>query len=143
MTSDGSPGDHRTYRITSASAYAQLVGPFVLLLALPIAIWQAITTPEVAWFLLPWCALALWTWSRAGLLTAYRIDVVGSAITFKTLVSTHSTSLDQIRSIKSRHGHYRVAWDARKVWVIAPMDDWHDFVTRVKSANPAVQLSGV
>jgi hypothetical protein len=136
--------DSHTYRITSAYAYLQLFGPFLILLAAPIAAWQAITTPSAAWFLVIWSGVALWGAYRTAFRTAYRINLSGDSITFKTLATTTAVNLDQIQSIKSRQARYvTVSWDGGKVWVVGPMNDWYDFVTRVKTANPAVQLSGV
>jgi len=66
-----------------------------MLLAIPIVAWQAIQTPEVAWFFALWCAIVGWGAYRSAYRVAYRIDLKGDSVAFKTLAITSSVRVDQ------------------------------------------------
>lgn len=91
-----------------------------------------------------WLAILAWFWFNALFRFAYRIDVSGDTVEFKTLARRRATRLSRIRSIRSGNvGSVVVRFEGGRVDIAGALDGWHDFVTRVKEANPAVELKGV
>jgi hypothetical protein len=133
----------RTYRISGIQPHFAL-GVLILLTAFaPLVLAQAMGGAH-ALFDLIWLAGLTWFWFNALIRIAYRIDVTGDAVVFKSIARRHRTSLSRIRSMRSRSGGLvTVRWDEGRVDLWGAFDGWHDFVNRVIAANPSVELQGV
>jgi hypothetical protein len=66
------------------------------------------------------------------------------AVTFIGVVRKRETTLREIRSIKpdSQFGFLMVKTSTGKFRILNQFDEFHDFLVRLKAANPAVELRG-
>jgi hypothetical protein len=134
----------REYRVVGFQAYLSLIVLVIL---------TAVGAPLLAGgafrgssglFDLVWLALLAWFWFNALVRYAFRVRVSGDEVEFKSIARTRRTKLALIRSIRSRQrGVVTFRFDGGRVDVLGPLDGLHDFVSRVESANPGVQLRGV
>jgi hypothetical protein len=96
-----------------------------------------------SWFELIWVAIVLWFWVTTIWRAAYRFDVSGDTVEFRSILWRRRTRLNEIRSIRALGPRYVVIrFEAGRAELYGTIDDWHDFVSRVKAANPAVELKG-
>lgn len=133
--------DHRTYRISGIQPYLML---FVL--AIPTAFSPFVLGHAIShrsWFELAWVAVVVWFWVTTIWRAAYRFDVSGDAVEFRTILWRRKTRLDQIHSIRARGPRYVVIrFEGGRAELYGTIDRWRDFVKQVKAANPAVELGG-
>jgi hypothetical protein len=63
---------------------------------------------------------------------------------FISAIRNRQTTLCEIRSIKpdSQFGFLIVKTSGRKIRIINQFDEFHDFILRLKTANPSVELRG-
>lgn len=129
-----------SYRISGWQPYLMLVGLIVITC---VGGTTLILHPGPTWFDIAAFATLGWFWFNA-LVVAYRIDLVGDEATFRRIVRRRQTRMSEIRSIRSRQaGHTTIRSSTGRVDVIGPIDGWHEFVTLVKTANPACEPKGV
>jgi hypothetical protein len=130
-----------TYRFSGVTPYLMFAGLLLFTAFVPITLVKFSQTGE--WFYLVWTVGIGWFWFNA-LRTAYRIELNGDTVTFRTLGGRKRTTLAGIRSIRSTNaGYTTVRFDGGRVDLLGGFDGFHDFVARVKQANPAVALKGV
>jgi hypothetical protein len=130
-----------TYRLSGVTPYVMFAGLLLFTAFVPITLVKFAQTGE--WFYLAWAAAVGWFWFNA-LRTAYRIELEGDQVVFRTLGGRKRTMLPRIRSIRSTNaGYTTVRFDDGRVDLLGGFDGFHDFVTRVKQANPSVVLKGV
>jgi hypothetical protein len=130
-----------TYRISGITPYLMFAALLLFTAFVPITLVKFVQTGE--WFYLAWVAALGWFWFNA-LRTAYRIEVEGDAVTFRTLGGRKLTTLSRVHSIRSTNaGHTTVRFEGGRVDLLGGFDGFHDFVARVKQANPSVELKGV
>jgi hypothetical protein len=133
--------EDRSYRISGLQPYGMLA---VLVVLTAFAPFVVASRANRNWFTIVWLGILAWFWFNALVRAAYRIDVVGEAVEIRSLARCRHTTLSGIRSIKSRQaGFVTIRFDGGRFDLIGAVDGFHDFVTRVKSANPAVELQGV
>jgi hypothetical protein len=135
-----SAGQH-TYRIGRVESLFSLAVLVAITAFAPLVLWHALK--HGSWFEVLWLAILTWFWFNVLFRFAYRITVEGDEVEFKTLARRYRTSMTRIRSISSRSGMQRIRWEGGRVEIWRTFDGWLDFVTRVKAANPAVELKGV
>ena len=109
----------------------------------PVVVGQALDGKH-AWFDVIWLGILVWFWFNALYRIAYRIDVRCDAVEFRSVARRRNTSLARILSISSRPGGVvTIHYDGGRVDLLGAVDGFHDFIGRVKAANPAVRLRGV
>jgi hypothetical protein len=131
----------RSYRIYGFQPYFMLIG-----LAVITCVGSAtlILKGGPAWFEVAWFAVLGWFWFNALVRVSYRIDLAGDDVTFRSIVRRRQTRLSTVSSIRSRQaGLTTIRFSSGRVDVVGPIDGWHEFVTLVKTANPACELKGV
>ena len=132
----------RTYRISGFQPYFMLLVLVILTAFSPVVALSFLRSG--GWFNLIWLAVLGWFWFNALVRTVYRIDLRGDMVQFKTLATRKETRVDRIRSIRSASvGYVTIRFEGGRVDVVGALDGWHDFVSRVKDGNPAVELKGV
>jgi hypothetical protein len=135
-------GSERIYRVSGINPYFMFATLLLFTAFVPVVLVKFVQTGE--WFYLAWAAVVMWFWFNALFRIAYRIELDGDAVMFKTLALRKQTRLSRIRSIRSGNaGYTTVRFDDGRVDLVGAFDGFHDFVTRVKQANPAVELKGV
>jgi hypothetical protein len=142
----GPAGSSATYVTTGLTRWFGLVFPFVFIVGIGLALREVVTGAGPGWFLLPWCVGAAWGVYQGAFRTVRRIDVRGTSVVFTTTFGRRfETTLTQIDPIRARRQSvsYAVRYDGGKLTIGGPMNGWYDFVSRVKAANPAVELWGV
>jgi hypothetical protein len=96
-----------------------------------------------SWFELIWVAIVLWFWVTTIWRAAYRFDVSGDTVEFRSILWRRRTRLNEIRSIRALGPRYVVIrFEGGRAELYGTIDGWHDFVSRVKAANPAIDLKG-
>jgi hypothetical protein len=132
----------RTYRISGFQPYFMLLVLVILTAFSPVVALSFLRSG--GWFNLIWLGVLGWFWFNALFRTVYRIDLRGDMVRFKTLATRKETRFDQIRSIRSVSvGYVTIRFEGGRVDVVGALDGWHDFVSRIKDRNPAVELKGV
>jgi hypothetical protein len=136
------PGD-RSYRVTGLQPYFMLTVLVGLTAFAPLVLWKALHGDH-PWFDLIWLGILVWFWFNALDRVAYRIDLRGDAVEFRSIAHRRRTSLERIESITSRQGGVvTVRYEGGRVDLVGALDGLHDFISRVEAANPAVRLRGV
>jgi hypothetical protein len=131
----------RVYRVSGLQPYLMLVVLAAFTAFSPFVLGHAISSGS--WFELFWVAVVLWFWLTTIWRAAYRIDVAGDTVEFRSILWRRRTPLKQIRSIRARGPRYViVSFEGGRAELYGAIDGWHDFVKRVKSANPGVELRG-
>jgi hypothetical protein len=139
---DAAPGD-RTYRVTGTQPYFMLAVLVALTAFAPVVLARALRGDH-SWFDLIWLGILGWFWFNALDRIAYRIDVHGEAVEFRSIARRRHTCLGRIESISSRQGGVvTIRYDGGRVDLVGAIDGLYDFVGRVKSANPVVRLRGI
>jgi hypothetical protein len=135
----------RTYRVSGFQLYFMLAVLVILTATAPLVVLSIFRQGEDTWFAVIWLAILAWFWFNALVRVAHRIDVSGEDVEFRTIARSRRTSLNRIRSIRSSQlgGHATIRFDEGRFDVFGAIDGWHDFITRVKAANPAVELKGI
>jgi hypothetical protein len=134
------PSD-RSYRVSGLQPYGMLA---VLVVLTAFAPFVVATAANRNWFTVVWLGILAWFWFNALVRVEYRIDVAGEAVELRSLARRRQTTFSGIRSIKSRQtGFVTIRFDHGRVDLIGAIDGFHEFIARVKSANPAVELRGV
>jgi hypothetical protein len=87
-----------TYRFSGVTPYVMFAGLLLFTAFVPITLVKFAQTGE--WFYLAWAAAVGWFWFNA-LRTAYRIELEGDEVVFRTLGGRKRTMLPRIRSIRS------------------------------------------
>jgi hypothetical protein len=132
----------RTYRFVGLNPYFMLGVLVLLTLVAPAMLVKFVQSG--GWYYVVWVAILAWFWFIALFRFAYRIRVNGNAAEFKTIARRRRTPLAQIRSIHARStGYVIIRFDGGRVELAGAFNDFHDFVNRVKEANPGVELKGV
>jgi hypothetical protein len=96
-----------------------------------------------SWFVVVWLGILAWFWFNVLFRAAWRIEVDGDSVEFRTLVRRYRTRLTRIRSIRSSSQISTVRWDTGRVDLWGSFDGWLDFVNEVRAANPGVELKGI
>jgi hypothetical protein len=131
----------RTYRISGPQQQFMLAVLTILAAFTPFVLGHAISSGR--WFELVWVAIVLWLWITTIWRAAYRFDVSGEGVEFRSILWRRRTRLDEIRSIRALGPRYVVIkFDGGRAELYGTIDGWHDFVNRVKAANPGVVLKG-
>ena len=134
-------GALRSYRIAGLQPYLMLAGLAVITC---VGSTTLILHPGPAWFDVGWFAALGWFWFNALVRVAYRIDLVGDDATFRSIVRRRQTRMSEISSIRCRQaGRTTIRFGNGRVDVVGPIDGWHEFVSLVKTANPACERKGV
>lgn len=129
----------RTYRIGG-------IQPYVMVLVLagcaafaPLVLGHAISSRS--WLELTWVGVVVWFWCSTMWSAAYRIDVANDTVEFRSILWRRRASLSQVRWIRSAGpGFAVVRFDGGTVLLYGAVDGWHDFVSEVRSANPALRV---
>ncbi len=130
-----------TYRISGVQPYFMLLVLAALTAFSPFVLAHAISSGS--WFELIWVAVVLWFWFTTIWRAAYRVDVAGDTVEFRSILWRRGTHLSQIRSIRARGPRYVIVrFEGGRAELYGAIDGWHDFVKRVKAANPTVELKG-
>jgi len=131
----------RTYRVSGVQSYFMLAVLAMITCAGSAAVFLA---GHMGWFAVAWFGVLGWLWFNALIRVAYRIDVSGEEVTFRSVTRRRQTRISSIHSIRSRQGGMAtIRFGTGRVDVIGPVDGWYEFVTLAKTANPACELKGV
>ena len=92
-----------------------------------------------------WLAIVGWYWYWV-LSMPHTIGVSKAGnVEFISVIRTRRTTLREIESIKpysSQFGFLIVKTGSGKIRLLSQFDGFHDFILRLKTANPAVELRG-
>ena len=91
-----------------------------------------------------WLGIVGWYWYWV-LSMPHTIGVSESgSVEFISVIRTRRTTLREIESIKpdSQFGFLIVRTGGKKIRIFNQFDGFHDFILRLKTANPAVELRG-
>jgi hypothetical protein len=129
----------RTYRIGG-------IQPYVMLLVLAGCAAFALyllghAFSSGSWIELAWVSIVLWLWCSTIWRTAYRIDVAGETVEFRSILWRRRFSLHEIRWIRyGRSGFAVVRLRGSVVPLYGNVDGWDDFLRRVKRMNGAARI---
>jgi hypothetical protein len=115
----------------------------ITLLGGPGALYALVTRQD--WFFAVWVGGLAFIWYQV-LRTAYAVTLDGDVCRFRGLVRRTNVPVQQIESLRaSRMGGNVVTLRHRdgKILILQPIAEFHDFVSRLKKLNPAVELRGV
>jgi hypothetical protein len=129
----------RTYRIGGFQPYVMLVVLAGCVGFAPFLLGHALVSRSP--FELAWVAIVVWfscsTISRA----AYRIDLAGETVEFRSILRRRRATLDQIRWIRhGRSGFAVVRLERGVVLLYGRVAGWHDFVRSVKRTNASARI---
>jgi hypothetical protein len=129
----------RTYRIGG-------IQPYVMLLVLAGCTAFALyllghASSSGSWFELAWAGIVLWLWCSTIWRAAYRIDVRGDVVEFRSILWRRRFSLHEIRWIRyGRSGFAVVRLEGGVIPLYGSVDGWDDFLRRVKRVNATAQV---
>jgi hypothetical protein len=94
-------------------------------------------------FLVVWLAILGFFWYVMLYRLAHEIRLGNGTATFRGLVRHSKVPVQRISRLQVRGNVLTVRWERGRVDLLFPIDGLHDFVKRVKAANPTVELVGI
>ncbi len=129
----------RTYRIGGLQPYVMALVLAACAAFSPFVLGHAISSRS--WLELGWVGVVVWFWCTTVWSAAYRIDVANDTVEFRFILWRRRVSLSKIRWIRSAGPGFAVVhFEGGTVQLYGAVDDWHDFVSQVRRANPALRL---
>lgn len=87
-----------------------------------------------------WAALVAWLVCSVLWKAAYRIDVSGDTIEFRTLLLRRRFPLRHVRWMRASRGFAVVRLRHATLHLYGGLGDWNDFVASIRSANRRVRI---
>ena len=128
----------RTFRIGGFQPYAMLLVLMGCAVFAPVVVAHALSTRS--WWQLGWAALVVWFSCSVVWRAAYRIDVRGDRLEFRSMLWHRSVRVRDVRWIRTGRGFAVIRLRRATVHVYGPAEGWDEFVGYVRTANRRVRV---